>query len=145
MRLPRGRYGGSPTKGDGAPKAIATLAAIKIEWAALEAAEAGLRAELWRFKVKVQGPALLWERLRRGCQKVSGWLGQVAPVLETIGATASDEGEAYAPHDRSNPQTVPPSAHLAFAPHTWTPRRSLPSRALRRQGGVAPCGRGPPG
>ena len=87
------RYAGTPAKAN-ASKAIATLAAIKAEWDALESAEAGLRAELWRIKVKVQGPALLWERLRRGCKKVSEWLLNTAPLIEKVGTTATSEGEA---------------------------------------------------
>ena len=89
------RYGGTEGKADMA-KPISILGMIKNEWEAMEAAESGLRSELWRLKVQVQGPALLWERLRRGCLKQSEWLSQATPKLAAVGTTATDEGEAAA-------------------------------------------------
>ena len=76
------------------PAAVATLAAIEAEWKALEEAEAKLRVLVWKFTIHAQACGALWERLRRGCQRVGEWLTIEKPALTEDRSTSENEGQA---------------------------------------------------
>ena len=64
------------------------------EWKALEEAEAKLRVLVWKFTIHAQACGALWERLRRGCQRVGEWLTIEKPALTEDRSTSENEGQA---------------------------------------------------
>ena len=85
------RYAGV---GSGVPAAVETLAKVEGAWAKLEKVEEDLRVQIWKLTVYARRCAALWERLRRGTQRVAEWVSLDHVALTEDRSTASSEGEA---------------------------------------------------
>ena len=112
-------------------------------WVALEAVELKLRVRLVEVGAMLRGPALLWERLRRGCTVVTDWArGPNAAVLALTTTTYPNEAEAVAALNAAEATQVqrgqrmlhaaaPSHDALARRPRTTPSHDALSERPLR--------------
>ena len=74
-------------------------------WAEMEASEATLRAELVRRVERLDGAALEWERLQRGCKAVRGWLDNHRTAIESVEVGKEEEDASRLLHEATHIQS----------------------------------------